>query len=102
MVVWNLLDFAACTFPVTFADKAIDKARDMKMFKSMSEIDTKIQVGYDPDFYHGTLGIIAAGRKALGRRKGSGNGGDCGRCSKELVLDSENKHVLVKIALVCC
>ena len=53
MVVWNLLDFAACTFPVTFADKAIDKARDMKMFKSMSEIDAKIQADYDPGFYHG-------------------------------------------------
>ena len=53
MVVWNLLDFAACTFPATFADRAIDKARDMKMFKSMSEIDAKIQADYDPDFYHG-------------------------------------------------
>ena len=52
MVVWNLLDFAACTFPVTFADKAIDKARDMKTFKSMSEIDAKIQTDYDHDFYH--------------------------------------------------
>jgi amidase len=47
-----LLDFAACTFPVTFADKAIDKARDMKTFKPMSEIDAKIQTDYDPDFYH--------------------------------------------------
>jgi len=52
-VVWDLLDFAACTFPVTFVDNAIDKARDMKMFKSMSEIDAKIQVDYDPNFYHG-------------------------------------------------
>ena len=25
----------------------------MKMFKSMSEIDAKIQVDYDPVFYHG-------------------------------------------------
>lgn len=50
MVVWSLLDFAACTFPVTFADKTIGKARDMKMFKSMCEIDAKIQVDYDPDF----------------------------------------------------
>ena len=47
-----MLDFAACTFPVTFADKAIDKARDMKTFKPMSEIDAKIQTDYDPDFYH--------------------------------------------------
>lgn len=53
MIVWNLLDFAACTFPVTFADKNIDKARDMREFKSMSEIDVKIQVDYDPQFYHG-------------------------------------------------
>jgi amidase len=52
VVVWNLLDFAACTFPVTFADKSIDKARDMTKFQSRSEIDAKIQADYDPDFYH--------------------------------------------------
>lgn len=51
--MWNLLDFAACTFPVTFADKTIDKPRDMKQFKSMSELDGKIQADYDADFYHG-------------------------------------------------
>jgi amidase len=53
LIVWNLLDFAACTLPVTFADKNIDKARDMREFKSMSEIDVKIQADYDPEFYHG-------------------------------------------------
>ena len=53
MIVWNLLDFAACTFPVTFADKTIDKVRDMSKFDSMSELDGKIQADYDPDLYHG-------------------------------------------------
>jgi amidase len=53
LTVWNLLDFAACTFPVTFANKTIDKAREITLFKSMSEIDAKIQAGYDADFYHG-------------------------------------------------
>lgn len=53
MQVWNLLDFAACTFPVTFAKKSVDKARDLTKFTSMSEIDAKIQADYDPDFYHG-------------------------------------------------
>ena len=53
IVVWNLLDFAACTFPVTFADKTIDKVRDMSKFNSRSELDGKIQADYDPDLYHG-------------------------------------------------
>ena len=48
-----MLDFAACTFPVTFADKNIDRARDMSTFKSMSELDGKIQADYDPAVYHG-------------------------------------------------
>lgn len=51
--MWNLLDFAACTFPVTFADKSIDKARDLTDFKPMSGIDRKIQADYDATFYHG-------------------------------------------------
>ena len=53
MVVWNLLDFAACTFPVTFADKTVDKVRDMSKFNSRSELDGKIQADYNPDLYHG-------------------------------------------------
>lgn len=52
-IVWNLLDFAACTFPVTFADKTRDKARNTQTFKSMSELDGKIQADYDANFYHG-------------------------------------------------
>ena len=51
--VWNLLDFAACTFPVTFADKNVDKARDMKNFRPLTELDGKIQNDYDAEFYHG-------------------------------------------------
>ena len=50
--MWNLLDFAACAFPVTFAEKAIDEARDMSQFESRSELDGQIQADYDPEFYH--------------------------------------------------
>ncbi len=46
-------DFPACTFPVTFADKALDPPRDMKTFKQLSDIDGRIQADYDADFYHG-------------------------------------------------
>jgi len=38
---------------VTFADKNIDKARDMKAFRQLSEIDGRIQKDYDAEFYHG-------------------------------------------------
>jgi len=41
-----LSDFASCTFPVTFADKALDKARDMEAFKQLSDIDGRIQADY--------------------------------------------------------
>lgn len=51
--VVNFLDGCACTFPVTWADKNIDRAVDMKNFRQLSEIDGKIQADYDPDFYHG-------------------------------------------------
>lgn len=62
--VWNLLDFAACTFPVTFADKNLDKARDMKTFKQLTEIDGRIQADYDPEFYHGApVSLQIVGRR---------------------------------------
>jgi amidase len=47
------LDFCACTFPVTFADKELDKARDWESFKPKSDIDGRIQSDYDAEFYHG-------------------------------------------------
>jgi amidase len=46
-------DFCACTFPVLFADKNLDQARDSKTFKQLSDIDGRIQADYDADFYHG-------------------------------------------------
>ena len=62
--VFNFLDFCACTFPVIFADKALDKQRDMKHFQQLSEIDGRIQADYDPDFYHGApVSLQLAGRR---------------------------------------
>ncbi|KIX08344.1 uncharacterized protein Z518_03000 [Rhinocladiella mackenziei CBS 650.93] len=60
----NFLDFAACTFPVTFADKNLDKARDMKTFRQLTDIDGRIQVDYDPEFYHGApVALQIVGRR---------------------------------------
>jgi amidase len=57
-------DFASCTFPVTFADRTLDKARDMKAFKQLSEIDGRIQADYDADFYHGApVALQCVGRR---------------------------------------
>lgn len=51
--VINFLDFPACTFPVTWADKTIDQPVDMKSFQQLTEIDGRIQADYDPGFYNG-------------------------------------------------
>jgi amidase len=60
----NFLDFAACTFPVTFADKELDKARDVKTFKPLSDIDGRIQNDYDAEFYHGApVALQIVGRR---------------------------------------
>ncbi|KIW87970.1 uncharacterized protein Z519_11555 [Cladophialophora bantiana CBS 173.52] len=60
----NFLDFCACTFPVTFADKDLDKARDMSTFKQLSEIDGRIQQDYDAEFYHGApVALQIVGRR---------------------------------------
>lgn len=64
--VWNFLDFCACTFPVTFADKEVDKAMDMTEFagRALSEMDTKIQKDYDAQFYHGApVSLQVVGRR---------------------------------------
>ena len=42
-----------CTFPVTFADKALDHERERGTWEERSEIDGKIQKDYDAEFYHG-------------------------------------------------
>ncbi|RDW75100.1 acetamidase-like protein [Coleophoma cylindrospora] len=51
--VFNLLDYPACTLPVTFADKAKDPKRPAE-WKPLSEDDKILQDSYDPEFYHGT------------------------------------------------
>lgn len=38
---------------MTLADKSVDKARDLKAFKQLSDIDGRIQADYDAEFYHG-------------------------------------------------
>ena len=49
---------------MTFADKKLDKARDMKTFVQKSEMDGKIQADYDPEFYHGApVCLQLAGRR---------------------------------------
>jgi amidase len=45
-------DYPVCTFPVTFADRKLDKARTS--WKALNEKDSAIQGDYDPEFYHGT------------------------------------------------
>ena len=44
------------------------------MFKSMSEIDAKSQVGYDPDFYHGAPTSLQLVGKRLEEEKALGMG----------------------------
>lgn len=51
-----------CTFPVTFADKNLDKARSS--FKPLNEKDAAIQADYDPEFYDGTPVVL----QCVGRR----------------------------------
>lgn len=49
---------------MTFADKNLDKARDMKTFRQLSDIDGRIQVDYDADFYHGApVALQIVGRR---------------------------------------
>ncbi|RMZ77646.1 hypothetical protein DV738_g4254, partial [Chaetothyriales sp. CBS 135597] len=62
--VWNYLDAASCTFPVTFADKNIDKPRDLATFQAISDRDRWIQEDYDPELYHGApVSLQCAGRR---------------------------------------
>lgn len=61
--VWNLLDYPACTFPVTWADAGVDKSRGVE-WKSLGEKDELIQKDYDEEFYHGTPVVL----QCVGRR----------------------------------
>ncbi|OJD12229.1 hypothetical protein AJ78_07134 [Emergomyces pasteurianus Ep9510] len=47
----NLLDYSACTFPVTYADKSIDLPRG-EGWVPLNPMDKMIQADYDPEFYH--------------------------------------------------
>ncbi|EQL34858.1 amidase [Blastomyces gilchristii SLH14081] len=48
----NLLDYSACTFPVTYADKSIDIPRG-DGWVPLNPKDEMIQKDYVPEFYHG-------------------------------------------------
>jgi len=50
---FNLLDYPACTFPVAFADKNLDKPRTSS-WTPLNENDAALQADYDPEFYDGT------------------------------------------------
>lgn len=59
----NILDYPACTFPVTFADKDVDKKRGEE-WKALSEWDAKLQADYEPGFYDGTpVALQMVGRR---------------------------------------
>jgi amidase len=58
----DISDYPACTFPVTFADKSLDKARTF--WKPLNEKDAALQADYDPEFYHGTPVVL----QCVGRR----------------------------------
>ncbi|KAM3082450.1 hypothetical protein ACMFMF_002112 [Clarireedia jacksonii] len=61
--VWNLLDYPACTFPVTFADQKLDPARSSD-WTPLNEKDAKLQADYDAAFYHGTpITLQCVGRR---------------------------------------
>ncbi|KAH8684653.1 acetamidase-like protein [Tricladium varicosporioides] len=60
--VFNLLDYPVCTFPVSFANKDLDKKRTG--WKPLNEKDAALQADYDPEFYHGTpITLQCVGRR---------------------------------------
>lgn len=62
--VFNLLDFCACTFPVTFADSKLDPPRAAGSFQPLGDLDGRIQQEYDAEFYHGSpVSLQLAGRR---------------------------------------
>lgn len=49
---------------MTFADKTVDKARDLTTFTPLSDIDARIQADYDADFYDGApVALQIVGRR---------------------------------------
>ncbi|KAI9717197.1 MAG: hypothetical protein M1828_007390 [Chrysothrix sp. TS-e1954] len=65
--VWNLLDLACCTFPVTRVDK--DKDAKRESFEGWSELDGRVQADYEPDFYHGAPVSLQVVGERLGEEK---------------------------------
>ncbi|KAI4288613.1 MAG: hypothetical protein L6R35_002122 [Caloplaca aegaea] len=60
----NLLDYTACTLPVTTADKNIDVVVDAASFKPVSELDRKIMEDYDAEIYDGShVSVQLIGRR---------------------------------------
>ncbi|KAL9004650.1 MAG: hypothetical protein Q9188_002541 [Gyalolechia gomerana] len=58
----NVLDYTACTLPVTTVDKNIDVVDPS--FKPMSKSDEAIMAGYDPEIYDGShVSVQLIGRR---------------------------------------
>jgi amidase len=56
------IDYPVCTFPVTFADKSLDKRRTS--WKPLNQKDADLQADYDPEFYHRTpVALQCVGRR---------------------------------------
>lgn len=51
------------------ADKSLDKPRDMRSFKQLSDIDGRIQADYDAEFYHGAPVALQVVGKRLEEEK---------------------------------
>ncbi|KAI4107339.1 MAG: hypothetical protein L6R37_001700 [Teloschistes peruensis] len=80
-IVFNLLDYTACTFPVTLVDKNVDLADHA--FNPLSEVDKKTQASYramliraPPGWYRrpGNLRRRALGAAARGAKIAGGEG----------------------------
>jgi amidase len=62
LTVLMVIDYPVCTFPVTFADRNLDKARTG--WKALNALDEKLQADYDPEFYDGTpIALQCVGRR---------------------------------------
>lgn len=57
-------DFSVCTFPVTFADRSLDRARTPGSWKPLNDLDKLVQADYDADFHHGApVALQLVGRR---------------------------------------
>ncbi|KAL8681956.1 MAG: hypothetical protein Q9186_001964 [Xanthomendoza sp. 1 TL-2023] len=59
----NLLDYTACTLPVTTVYKNVD-TMDPSSFKPLNSLDRKVMATYDPEIYDGAhVGVQLMGRR---------------------------------------